>query len=446
MAQEIEGTLGGLRCLAGMRKVDCPLSEIVITVGEIIVLVNLSTLQLNKMNTQNFRVGYAAGPGNVAGTYRYWINGQRDPNEVSETYSGQFFDQIRDLNCHGLVIASHPRPEYIEDERFTIQHLPKATAGKRGLSYHLTDIRYWLGVMWKFKRSGCHVAIVSGMEHWWLLTLLRMSGVKIVPTIHCTFWPKGFRPTGLKDSVIQALNGWFWRNIPVATISISPECEHQINILANSRVKGALLQARPHYKPEYFAQIESSNWLRRPFQLLYAGRIEENKGVFDLVKLMHRLTREVGLDSRLEICGDGGAMYSLKEQIKKSRLDDVIVIRGKLGQMEMQEAIQRSHVFIVPTTAGFAEGLNKVVVEGVLSSRPVIATNVCPAIDIFPLSVIVVAPGDISALEKVVEQLATDVNYYNEIRKHGRTEVAAFLNKEDSWGGAVSNVIKALRT
>lgn len=432
--------------MAGMRKVDCPLSEIVVTVDEIIVLFNLSTLQLKKIIMRNFKVGYAAGPGDVAGTYRYWINGQHDPNEVSETYSGQFFDQMKAMNCNAMVIASHPRVEYIEDERFTIQHLPKTTAGKRGLSFHVADIRYWMSVLWKFKRSGCHVAIVSGMEHWWLLTLLRLSGVKIVPTIHCTFWPRGFRPTGFKDRVIQALNGWFWRNIPSATISISPECEYQIKTLAKSHVKGNLLQARAYYISEYFSHIDSPNWSKKPFQLLYAGRIEENKGVFDLVKLMLLLTRKVCLDSRLEICGDGSALLALKEQIKEMGLGGVIVTRGKLDQMEMQKAIQRSHVFIVPTTAGFAEGLNKVVVEGVLSSRPVIATNVCPAIDIFPRSVIDVAPGDIPAMAKVVEQLATDANYYNEVCRHGRSEGAAFFNKEDSWGGAVSKAMKHLRS
>jgi glycogen synthase len=405
----------------------------------------LATLQQKKVVMLNFKVGYAAGPGDVAGTYRYWIYGQRDPNEVSETYSGQFFDQIKAMNCNAMVIASHPRVECIEDERFTIQHLPKATVGKRGLSFHVADVRYWVSVMWKFKRSGCHVAIVSGMEHWWLLTILRLSGVKIVPTIHCTFWPKGFRPPGFKDRLIQALNGWFWRNIPAATISISPECENQINAIANSHVKGVLLQARPYYRAEYFAHIKPSNWSKKPFQLMYAGRVEENKGVFDLVKLMHHLTREVGLDSRLEICGDGGALTALKEKIKEMGLDNVIVTRGKLVQVEMQEAIQRSHVYIVPTTAGFAEGLNKVVVEGVLSSRPVIATDVCPATAIFPRSVIDVAPGDISAMAKVVVQLATDVNYYNEVCRHGRAESAVFFNKEHSWGCAVSNAIKHLR-
>ncbi|WP_396189606.1 glycosyltransferase family 4 protein [Flavobacterium sp.] len=391
---------------------------------------------------RQFKVGYAAGPGDVAGTFRYWRNGQRDPSEVAETYSGQFFDQIKATNCNALVIASHPRPECIEDERLTIQHLPKATAGKGGLSYHLAEIRYWMGVMWKFKRSGCRVAIVSGMEHWWLLTLLCLSGVKIVPTIHCTFWPKGFRPGGFKDRVIQALNGWFWRNIPTATISISPECERQIMSIAGPRVKGVLHQARPHYKAEYFLRMRSPNWSLSPFQIMYAGRVEIDKGVFELVELMDRLTSQTDIDARLEICGDGCAISELREQVKLRGLDYVITIRGKLGQVEMHEVIQRSHVVIVPTSGSFKEGLNKVVIEGVLSSRPVVATSVCPANELFPKSVVEVDPGDVSGMLNVIVKLATDEIYYEQVRSHCPDEGRVLFDEENSWGSALASVIR----
>ena len=38
------------------------------------------------------RIVYAAGPGDVVGTYRHWKEGRDDPSQVAITYSGQFYD------------------------------------------------------------------------------------------------------------------------------------------------------------------------------------------------------------------------------------------------------------------------------------------------------------------------------------------------------------------
>ena len=40
------------------------------------------------------RLLYAAGPGDVAATYRHWKDRVEDPSEIVPTYSGQFFDLV----------------------------------------------------------------------------------------------------------------------------------------------------------------------------------------------------------------------------------------------------------------------------------------------------------------------------------------------------------------
>ena len=42
------------------------------------------------MSSKPLRILYAAGPGNVLGTYRHWRGGEDDPSQVAMTYSGQF--------------------------------------------------------------------------------------------------------------------------------------------------------------------------------------------------------------------------------------------------------------------------------------------------------------------------------------------------------------------
>lgn len=386
-------------------------------------------------------VAYAAGPGDIAGTYEHWSKGQIDPNEVSETYSGQFFQQMKDLDLSALVIASNPRKALIEDGKFTIEHRPKSTSGKTGLSFHIADITYWLGVMWRIRRARCSVAIVADMGHWWLLTLLRLTGVKIVPSLHCTFWPKGYRPTNFKDRVIQTLNGWFWRNIPAATIFISPECQHQVEMLSGKNVSGALIQARPRYRSGQFSNIKPPVWSSTTFRLMFAGRIEENKGLFDLIAVMKRLTSDLHLDVYLEICGEGSALSALSNRITAAGLEERVKLHGKLSHDGMLEAYQRCNAVIVPTTASFEEGLNKVVVEGVLAGRPVIATSVCPAQAVFPYSVIEVQPGDIEQMTNAILRLASDETIYNEASRHCAAESVPFYDECQSWGFAVRRAL-----
>jgi hypothetical protein len=56
--------------------------------------------------SNTLRVLYAAGPGDVIGTYSYWVKGQDDPLQVSKTYSSQFYEVCRAIDAQAYVISS----------------------------------------------------------------------------------------------------------------------------------------------------------------------------------------------------------------------------------------------------------------------------------------------------------------------------------------------------
>lgn len=393
------------------------------------------------MKNAKHKVAYAAGPGDVISSYRHWLSGQSDPNEVSETYSSQFYECIKELDLTAVVYASHPRAELMVDDRFTIEHRPQNLQGRKGFAYHLSDVYYWLGILLSIKRSNCSIAIISNMEHWWLLFLLKIAGVRVVPSLHCAFWPKGFRPKDLKSRIIQFLNGLFWRSFPMATICISPECARQVKALSGNQFAGSILHARPKYKPELFSNITQPAWGCNPFRLMFAGRIETNKGVFDVLEVVKKLTTCYGLNVLLDVCGAGSALPEMKKQIAEDGLESCIQMHGKLNRKAMFEILQKSHVVVVPTTSNFAEGLNKVVVEGVLANRPVIATSVTPSAEIFPKSVIEVEPGDIDQMVVAIADLVTNKAYYDEVCSHCEEEGLDFYDESRSWGFAVKRSI-----
>ena len=90
------------------------------------------------------RILYAAGPGDVLGTYRHWKEGVDDPSQVSVTYSGQFYDVCRELGARAYVLASCRTPGFFRDGPFTIRHRPVPFEDGPGPLYHLGQV--WSGL------------------------------------------------------------------------------------------------------------------------------------------------------------------------------------------------------------------------------------------------------------------------------------------------------------
>ena len=392
-------------------------------------------------NKSNPQIIYCGGPGDIAGTMRCWLSGKHDASEVSDTYSAQFFDQIKARGLSALVISTHAPKELLVAGLITIEHRPHKASGKSGLAYKLAYMRHWLGVIGTILRLRPQVVVIADFEHWWLMAIPAIVGIKVITDLQCTFWPRGYRSDARYERILQGLNGLFWKNIPIATICISPECERQVREMSAGPVSGTLLQARSSYQRENFAGISSPSWDADSFRLMFAGRVERNKGVFDLLDVMASLTADSHRKVLLDICGGGTALSELKKEVERRGLQSCINVLGQLNSSAMRAAYERCHVVVVPTTADFPEGLNRVVVEGVLSGRPVVATTVCNAIDVFPCSVITINCGEQQAMAAAIKRLASDNNYYESIRASCAAESEQFYDREQSWGAALGRAL-----
>ena len=139
----------------------------------------------------------------------------------------------------------------------------------------------------------------------------------------------------------------------------------------------------------YRAQFAASDFdgLPRPVlrpaddvRLMFAGRVEKNKGVFDLLAM----ARNLNTGTRryvFEVCGHGSAFDQLAEEAKRANLGDRFLMRGKLARVELLEVYARAHLVIVPTRADFTEGLPLVAAEAVLAGRPVVTSIVSNGIE-----------------------------------------------------------------
>jgi glycosyltransferase involved in cell wall biosynthesis len=270
---------------------------------------------------------------------------------------------------------------------------------------------------------------------------MSLAGVKVVPALHCALWPAGRKPTGFVGRTIARLDGFFWRRCAAATICVSPECERQVRDIAG-HPRGPMFQVRAQYRRGYLDALPRPKWpADGAMRIMYAGRIERNKGVFDLLEIARRLQSERPGRFVWEICGTGSADAELSRAAAQAGLDGIFQLRGKLDRTAMAEAFARSHVVIVPTTADFAEGLNKVCVESILAGRPVVTSIHSNAIDVLGASAIEVPSGNPHAYGDALLRLADDRDAYERACAACHQVQEQFYDNANSWGTALRSIL-----
>jgi glycogen synthase len=274
------------------------------------------------------RVFYCLGPGNIIDSYQCWKRNERDPSEVSVTFSDQILDFCVDINAAAYFVATHKRSGCSTDGAFTMEHRPKPV--RSGLKYHLGEIIYGLGLLRTALRFKADVALIdSGTAHYFVLTLFRLLGIRVVPILHNTLWPHGYPPRKLVPRLVLKLDSLlFWPRVPTAVIGVSPECERQVNQVRGKR-HYPILQTRAQFEKEYFDRISPPPpHEKRPFQMMFIGRIDRIKGIFDILEIARSIENSNPGLVRWEICGQGRDFDEVTRRHKELMLEGIVNLRG----------------------------------------------------------------------------------------------------------------------
>lgn len=389
------------------------------------------------------RLLYAAGPGNVIGTYRHWKEGRDDPSQVSVTYSGQFYDLCRDLGAEGYVIGSGRPSARVRDGRFLLEHRPIPWENGPGSLYHLGQVWSAFRLMVSALAFRADVAIVcNGSGHWFPLALLPLLGSQVVPSLHCVLWPKNKSPGGV-NRLVQRLNAVFFARAAFAVLSASRDVTRQVAVPTGGRHR-PVVEFLPTYRPGAFAGTAAPPAERRPFRVFFAGRVERNKGVFDLLAIAQRFAEAGRTNIEFDLCGAGAALEDLRRQAKEQGLAERFRCHGHADRTVMQEMFARAHVVVVPTTSDFIEGFNQVVAEGVLAGRPVITSEVCPALEYVRAAVVEVAPDDVRGYGDAVLKLCDDEAFYREKCRGCDAARPQFFDVRLGWGASLASILSRL--
>jgi glycosyltransferase involved in cell wall biosynthesis len=109
----------------------------------------------------------------------------------------------------------------------------------------------------------------------------------------------------------------------------------------------------------------------------------------------------------------------------------------------MREMFSRAHAVIVPTRTDFVEGFNQVVVEAVLSGRPVVTSAVCPALSYVRDAVVEVPPNDVKGYTDALLKLCKDHDFYEEKRLGCLGVQQPFYDISQGWGATLKSILVA---
>ncbi|MEX0653286.1 MAG: glycosyltransferase family 4 protein [Phycisphaeraceae bacterium] len=391
-------------------------------------------------NPRPLRILYATGPGELIPTYQHWRAGDDDPTQMNVAYTHQFHDLCQRLDARAWLISPRgPKRTFVDDD-VRIDYRPIPLFDRRGPLHHAGIFWYSLRLLvsaWRFRAD---VVVSTRYAHWFVLSLLTRTGIAVVPALHGKLWP-GHRSPGVIHNAVLSLSRGLFRDRCLAVMVASEDIAGQVRRLTGGAAR-PIVRFNPLYRSEAFADLATPVWSRRPFRVLYAGRIETSKGVDDLLAIA-RHWRDAGRDDiRLDLCGDGSQLAALREKAAAMHLGERFRCHGHCGRAEMRQMFAAAHAVVVPTRSELHEGFNQVVVEAVLAGRPVVSSSVCPSTREAPEAVWLVDPDAVEQYREAIETLADDAATYERYLAGTRAAADRFFDGQHSWGAVLERVLR----
>ena len=217
--------------------------------------------------------------------------------------------------------------------------------------------------------------------HDWLVayaakTLKDSFKIPIIATIHAT---ESGRNSGIHDEVQRYINDTEW----MLTYESS-------EVIVNSNYMKSELQrlfGLPYEKINVvpngvnlslFNNVERDYNFRRKYAMdnekiiLFMGRLVYEKGIQHLISAMPKIL-EGYKDSKLVICGKGGMLDELKQQVDAMGISNKVYFAGYMGGKDVQKMYKAADIAVFPSTY---EPFGIVALEAMLSGNPVVVSDI----------------------------------------------------------------------
>ena len=217
--------------------------------------------------------------------------------------------------------------------------------------------------------------------HDWLVAYSAKSikesyNIPLISTIHAT---ESGRNSGIHDETQRYINDSEWMltyessEVIVNSNYMKNEVQRlfglpydKINVIPN----GVNLQLFSNFNVDYDFRRQYA--MDNEKIILYVGRLVYEKGIQNLIAAMPKILDRYH-DSKLIICGRGGMIDELREQVKYLGIDNKVYFAGYCDSKKMQKMYKCADVAVFPSTY---EPFGIVAIESMLSGTPTIVSDV----------------------------------------------------------------------
>ena len=244
--------------------------------------------------------------------------------------------------------------------------------------------------------------------HWWFPSGLigqgvkLLTGVPLVTTLHGTDVRMAKSITASRSFFRRVLRG----SSAVTTVSSWLASEVTALAPASHPIVAPMPVATERFSP-------GGN--REPSRLLFAGRLNEQKGLEHLLKAIAAMERLTMLD----VIGEGSDAQHLKQRASQLGISDRVVWHGQLDQDALLKFYRSATAVVVPSTD---EGLGLVAAEALLCEAPVVAFRSGGLTDVIQhrTTGVLVTPGNTAELARALDTVLASPEHSAELGRAGR--------------------------
>ena len=291
------------------------------------------------------------------------------------------------------------------------------------LSYHIYNFIYTFLLILRNNYDLIHCVPLSYATLPTLIAALIMSKPLVVDVRGYLFTPNylRFENTTIKTPFYKKI-GNLYQNfcyfIFLRIIKFLLVYKKNVNIIALSKHMQSILIAEgfPSNKIQVIYNISQkinkpTNNNRRKNGIVFAGVLEETKGIWDAIKGFEKIENSKII---FHILGEGSQFSKIQQYISKKNIQNII-LHGKVDNDTVIEFYQQNRVILAPSV--WPEPFGRFIQEASITRTPIITTNTGGIGEYIKdkITGLIVQPGHPSQITLAIKLLLEDNNLYYEI-------------------------------